>query len=198
MSFDRSRPRHLLWAALALLGLGFVALILRGADQPADPFLAPPDSATAAPDLEPPGTPARVPLEGFDEIAVSIRPAGGEDWLAWCLLAAREAAQRSRGLMGVTDLQGYSGMTFLYDDDVSNGFYMRNTPTPLSIAWISADGEVVSTEDMEPCGDREDCPTYHPAGPYRTAIEVFQGDLDELGIGPGAQVIVGGACAPRS
>ena len=30
--------------------------------------------------------------------------------------------------MEVTDLQGYSGMVFVYDEDVANGFYMRNTP----------------------------------------------------------------------
>ena len=48
--------------------------------------------------------------------------------------------------MEVTDLQGYSGMVFVYDDDVAGGFYMRNTPTPLSIAWIAADGEVVTID----------------------------------------------------
>ena len=84
--------------------------------------------------------------------------------------------------MEVTDLQGYSGMVFVYDEDVAGGFYMRNTPTPLSIAWIAADGEVVTITDMEPCEDREGCPTYSPDGPYRYAIETFQGDLDDLGI----------------
>ena len=67
--------------------------------------------------------------------------------------------------MEVTDLQGYSGMAFVYDEDVQNAFHMRNTPTPLSIAWIAADGSVVSTADMEPCEDRDGCPTYPPVGP---------------------------------
>ena len=100
--------------------------------------------------------------------------------------------------MEVTDLRGYSGMAFLYDEDSTGGFYMRNTPTPLSIAWIDAAGGLVSTADMAPCEDREGCPTYPPAGPYRTAIEVFQGGLDDLGITSGATVTVGGACAPRA
>ena len=145
----------------------------------------------------PPGDPDRVPLDGFGEVAVRVQPASAGEVLAWCLLAAATPAARGQGLMEVTDLQGYSGMAFLYDEDVESAFYMRNTPTPLSIAWIAADGAVVDTADMAPCEDRDGCPTYPPAGPYRTAIEVFQGDLPELGITPDATVTVGGECAPR-
>ena len=196
MTLDERRLRLLLAAALVLVGAGVYVFVLRGADQPADPYLAAPRTTFTSPS-GPPGDPARVPLEGFDEIAVTVAPAGGGDLLSWCLLAALRAEQRARGLMGVTDLQGYSGMAFVYDTDVTNEFYMRNTPTPLSIAWIDNAGGVVSTADMAPCEDREGCPLYPPAGPYRTAIEVFQGGLDELGITEGATVSIGGACAPR-
>ena len=95
-------------------------------------------------------------------------------------------------------IQGYSGMAFVYGEDVQNSFYMRNTPTPLSIAWISADGEVVDTADMAPCEDRDDCPLYTPDGLYRYAIEVPQGRLENLGITEGSQVTVGGSCAPKT
>ena len=100
--------------------------------------------------------------------------------------------------MEVTDLQGYSGMAFVYDEDVQNAFHMRNTPTPLSIAWIAADGSVVSIADMEPCEDRDGCPSYAPSGPYRYAIEVPQGDLPALGITESSNVRVGGSCAPEA
>jgi len=106
--------------------------------------------------------------------------------------------QRGRGLMEVTDLQGYAGMAFIYQEDVGNSFYMRNTPMPLSIAWISADGEVVTTTDMEPCEDRDGCPTYAPTGEYRYAIEVPKGHLENLGIEKGSKVTIGGSCAPKS
>lgn len=196
VSFDERHLRWLLWAALAVAALGVWAFVLRGADQPADPYLAP--KVAALPEgVAPPGDPARVPLDGFDEIAITVTPAGGGQLLAWCLLAAFTPAQRARGLMTVTDLQGYSGMAFVYEQDVTSAFYMRNTPTPLSIAWIDAAGGVVSTADMAPCEDRQGCPTYPPAGSYRTAIEVFQGQLADLGITPGATVTVGGACAAR-
>lgn len=192
VSLDERRLRWLLRAALTVLALGALAFVVRGADEPDDPHLE-----AAGPGGSRPGDPDRVPVDGFGEVAVTVTPAGGGDLLAWCLLAAARAEQRARGLMELTDLQGYSGMAFLYDTDVANAFYMRDTPTPLSIAWIDASGAVVSTADMAPCEDRDGCPTYAPAGPYRTAIEVFQGGLDDLGIEPGAQVTVGGECAPR-
>lgn len=197
--------RALLWVAVALAGFGIWAFFLRGADEPADPALgapvdpalglgtAPADTGTSVP---PPGEQARVLLAAFSEVAITVDPPGEGGLLAWCLLAAITAEQRSRGLMEVTDLQGYSGMAFLYDEPVENAFYMRNTPMPLSIAWIDGDGALVSTADMVPCEDREGCPTYPPAGPYRTAIEVPQGRLGHLGITEGAIVTVDGACAP--
>ena len=83
-------------------------------------------------------------------------------------------------------------------DDVENAFHMRNTPTPLSIAWIAADGSVVRITDMEPCEDRDGCKLYEPGGPYRYAIEVPQGRLENLGITKSSKVTVGGACAPTS
>lgn len=200
MSFDERHARWVLGAAVVVVALGIWAFVLRGADQPADPVLgARVDGATGIPpDVPPPGNTERVPLEGFGEVAVVVDPPGDGDLLAWCLLAAMTAPQRARGLMGVTDLQGYAGMAFLYDEPVTNSFYMRNTPMPLSIAWVAADGSLVSTADMEPCEDRDDCPTYAPTGPYRTAIEVPQGQLPALGINEGATVHVGGACAPRA
>ena len=194
MTIDERRVRVLLVVALALVGLGLWAFVLRGADGPADPVLGEPidrsPSATPAP-----GEPDRVLLDGFDEVAITVDPGDGFGPLSWCLLAALSAQQRSRGLMEVTDLQGYAGMAFVYDQDVDGGFYMRNTPTPLSIAWVAAAGEVVTIKDMEPCEDREGCPTYPSDGTYRYAIEAFQGDLDELGITEAATVTVGGRCA---
>jgi uncharacterized membrane protein (UPF0127 family) len=195
MTLDDRRLRWLLAAALAVAALGVWFFVLRGADQPADPELGDAPALEGAPA---PGDPRRVPIEGFGELAIAVERPGAAEVLAWCLLAALDPAQRARGLMEVTDLQGYDGMAFVYQQDSQSAFYMRNTPMPLSIAWIAADGSVVSTADMAPCEDREGCPTYPPAGPYRMAIEVPQGGLDDLGIVLGATVRQAGACAPRA
>jgi uncharacterized membrane protein (UPF0127 family) len=143
---------------------------------------------------DPPGPADRELLDGFGEVAIAITNPDGSI-KGWCVLLAETAEQRQRGLMEVTDLAGYAGMLFVWADDSSSSFYMRNTPTPLSIAWIDAVGRIVSTEDMEPCGDIPTCPLYTPEGSYRFALEVPKGRLGELGLVEGATLKVGGDCA---
>jgi uncharacterized membrane protein (UPF0127 family) len=172
--------KRLRWIVPALLVGGLLAVIVRGANEPADPRLAPVISAD------------RHPLPGFGETLITVRSAQGAVF-SWCLLLAENAEQRARGLMQVTDasLGGYSGMLFRFEsdiDNVANSFYMRNTPMPLSIAFLDGVGGVVSTADMTPCGDVAGCPLYHATGPYRSAIEVPFGQLSALGIGSGSTV----------
>jgi uncharacterized protein len=145
---------------------------------------------------EPPGDGDRVAtVAGVGEVAASITAADGTV-TGCCLLVAATDEQRQRGLMEVTDLGGYEGMVFAFDADTDGGFWMRNTPTALSIAWFDASGEFVSATDMAPCPDDEDdCPIYPPEGSYRFAVEVFQGGLDDLGAVPGSTLRLGGECA---
>jgi len=140
----------------------------------------------------------RVTIPGFDETAVEVTTAAG-DLLEWCLLLARTAQQRAQGLMGVSDLGDYAGMLFQFEADGTGGFWMKDTVLPLSIAYLDADGALVSTTDMEPCvGRGNDCPSYPPAGPYRAAVEVPQGGLAALGLdGPAARLERSGSCPPR-
>jgi uncharacterized membrane protein (UPF0127 family) len=146
---------------------------------------------------EPPGPADRGRFDRFGEVAIAIRAPDGSV-MGWCVLLAEEEAQRQRGLMEVTDLEGYAGMLFVWNEDVSTQFYMRNTPTPLSIAWFDADGTLVSTADMEPCDDVDGCPLYGADGPYRFALEVPRGELPSLGVEEGSVLRVGGDCAARS
>jgi uncharacterized membrane protein (UPF0127 family) len=135
----------------------------------------------------------RVPLEGFGEVGATIDPPGSDGPAGYCLLLAETSEQRQRGLMEVTDpdLGGYEGMLFRFETETEVGFWMKDTPMPLTVAYIGADGELVSTADMEPCvgdaADVGDCPSYPPEGPYRWALEVPRGGLDALGLVPGAR-----------
>jgi uncharacterized membrane protein (UPF0127 family) len=175
------RVRILRWVIVALLAVGFGACIAKGANEPDDPQL----------------TQSRLP--GFGEVGFRIVPAATAADLTpteLCALLAATEQQQAQGLMRVTDLEGYPGMVFRFSSDSSGGFYMRNTPMPLSIAWFAADGSFVSSADMAPCGDRSDCPIYGASGNYRYALEVPQGHLAELGIGPGAKLELTGACPP--
>jgi len=115
-----------------------------------------------------------------------------------CLLLAAAAEQYAQGLMNVVDLGAYAGMLFDFPEDTDGGFWMRDTPMPLSIAYLDAEGAIVSTADMDPCLDRGDqCPGYPPEGLYNDTVEVPQGGLEALGLdGPDARLVPTGACAP--
>lgn len=130
--------------------------------------------------------------EGFALEPAEVTLADGEV-CQLCLWVADTSVQRRRGLMGVTDLGGADGMVFVYDGSASGRFWMRGTPMPLSIAFFAADGSFVSATDMEPCltGPAAACRRYAAAGPYVAAIEVPQGRLAELGIGPGSRLVLG-------
>ena len=135
------------------------------------------------------GGTGRVP-EGFASVIIEVtRPDGSV--VEWCVLLADTPQNRARGLMEVDSLGGYDGMLFSFDGESFGSFYMLQTRIPLSIAFIAADGSFVSSTDMAPCPDDDDdppCPRYAPDAPYLMALEVPQGGLDELGIGPGATV----------
>jgi uncharacterized membrane protein (UPF0127 family) len=140
----------------------------------------------------------RVTLAGFDEVEVSVTNDAGEV-VESCLLLAAAAEQFTQGLMNVVDLGDYAGMLFDFPEGSRDGgFWMRDTPTPLSIAYLDAEGAIVSTADMEPCLDLGDqCPGYDPAGPYADTVEVPQGQLAAIGLdGPAARLVQNGPCAP--
>jgi uncharacterized protein len=75
---------------------------------------------------------------------------------------------------------------------------MRDTPTPLSIAFFAADGTFVSSVDMAPCvapTPDADCARYDAAGPYRYAVEVAVGGLAELLMTDGSRLeLLPGGC----
>jgi uncharacterized membrane protein (UPF0127 family) len=154
-----------------------------------------PEATAIGADLDTaPGPPDRRLPDGFAETAVAITDANG-NVTGCCVLVAVTSSQRERGLMQVTDLAGYDGMLFVWNADTSGGFWMRNTPMPLSIAFFDAEGGFVSATDMAPCGDSDSCPTYPAGGTYRFALEVPQEMLDDLGVGEGSTIDIGGACS---
>ena len=129
----------------------------------------------------------------FAETAIELRAADGAV-KEHCVLVAETAEQRERGLMEQTDLGDYTGMLFRFDDETVRSFWMRNTPMPLSIAFFDGDREFVKALDMEPCLATTDCELYSSGSPAQFALEVPQGGLDRLGIGPGARFTIEDEC----
>lgn len=90
-------------------------------------------------------------------------------------------AERSLGLMYRDALQPDHGMLFVYPDSLPRSFWMRNTRIPLSIAFLDAQGVIVSMADMRPY-DETPVPS---GGPAMFALEMSQGWFQERGIAPG-------------
>ncbi|MCA1978155.1 MAG: DUF192 domain-containing protein [Thiobacillus sp.] len=91
---------------------------------------------------------------------------------------------RQRGLMGRTHLAADRGMLFVFDTPGRYCFWMRDTPLPLAIAFIDADGRVIQRADMQPRSETPHCP---PAE-VRYALEIAQGSHLRAALAPGARV----------
>jgi uncharacterized membrane protein (UPF0127 family) len=97
---------------------------------------------------------------------------------------ADDGARRSQGLMNRDYLAPDEGMLFVYPEERMRSFWMKNTRIPLSIAYLSASGEIVSIHDMKPMSLRG-TPS---AGPAMYALEMNQGWFQAKGVEVGARV----------
>jgi len=94
--------------------------------------------------------------------------------------------ERARGLMYRDSLGPKEGMLFVFPREEKAVFWMKNTPLPLSIAFIDERGVITEIQDMEPF----DTTLHISRLPAKYALEVKQGWFRERGIGPGQKVIL--------
>lgn len=91
---------------------------------------------------------------------------------------------RNQGLMFRKSLPADHGMLFVFEQETSQCFWMKNTPLPLTIAFIDAQGKIINTRDMQPYSEATHCPTR----PMRYALEMEQGWFTQYGIVAGQHV----------
>ena len=89
--------------------------------------------------------------------------------------------QRQKGLMFRRDLGSHEGMLFVFDAPSPQCFWMKNTPTPLTIAFLADDGTIVNLADMKPFDEASHC----SAKPVRLVLEMNQGWFAKRGIKAG-------------
>jgi hypothetical protein len=97
---------------------------------------------------------------------------------------ARTDTERERGLMGRKGIGPREGMIFVFDKDDHLSFWMKNTPTALSIAFLSAEGKVLQITDMEPFSEK----IIRSRLSARYALEMRQGAFAEMHITEGTIV----------
>ena len=126
------------------------------------------------------------PMEDGD--ALDLPPRGH----AWVVIdqdtvvaeVADTPAARERGLMFRTELEEGRGMLFVFDEEQTRAFWMRDTYIPLDIAYLDRTQRIGDIQQMEPQVEE----LYESAAPAMFALEVPQGWFEERGIEIGDQV----------
>ncbi|MEZ4520082.1 MAG: DUF192 domain-containing protein [Thermomicrobiales bacterium] len=106
------------------------------------------------------------------------------------LEVAATDATRACGLMHRESLEKNTGMLFVWESDHAGSFWNCNTFVPLTLAWISSEGEIIGLSDMaaQTAGQPQNVVSYPPPGIYRYVIEANQGWFAEHDINVGDQV----------
>ena len=116
----------------------------------------------------------------FEEKDLSITNLDGKT-LPIRVELARSIRELSKGYMGREHIPEGTGMLFIFKRDEKLSFWMKNTPTPLSIAFINSNGEIREIRNMTPFS-RE---SVNSSEPVRYALEVPQGWFERNNIGTG-------------
>ena len=88
------------------------------------------------------------------------------------------AQEQQRGFMNRKEIPDGTGMIFIYKRDEKLRFWMKDTPHPLSIAFIDSAGRIREIYDMQPFSLDIIASTHS----VRYALEVAQGYFERAGI----------------
>ena len=94
---------------------------------------------------------------------------------------ARKEEERNFGFMERKVIPDGTGMIFIFEQDQILSFWMKNTPHPLSIAYIDSKGKIRNIFDMTPYSLANITST----SSVRYALEVPQGWFKKQGIKEG-------------
>ena len=91
---------------------------------------------------------------------------------------------RQVGLMNRAAMPLHRGMVFVFPEARAHCMWMKNTPLPLSVAFVDGEGRILNILDMEP----QTLDSHYAAGPARFAIETNKGWFARRGIKPGMRL----------
>lgn len=94
---------------------------------------------------------------------------------------AKKPEERNFGFMKRKNIPDGTGMIFVFENDQILSFWMKDTPHPLSIAYIDSKGKIRDIFDMTPFSLSSIVST----GSVRYALEVPQGWYDKNNIKTG-------------
>jgi uncharacterized membrane protein (UPF0127 family) len=98
-------------------------------------------------------------------------------------VAATDEA-RQQGLMFRASMGANEGMLFVFPAPAQVCMWMKNTPLPLSVAFLDEQGKIVNIEDMAPHTLDSHC----SEGQVRYALEMNQGWFGKKNVKPGSRI----------
>jgi len=125
---------------------------------------------------------------GKSKLAVkelTIKKADGTTVTVQAEMAVKEE-ERNYGFMNRKNIPDGTGMLFVFERDQILSFWMKNTPTPLSIAYLDSEGVIKNIYDMKPFSLEPIKSTVS----CRYALEVPQGWYTRTGVKVGDKVTV--------
>ena len=138
---------------------------------------------------EPPGASDTTRFNTMEQTDLTVGDATLRVWVA------KTDNDRAAGFMYVEPEQlatlpddADPGMLFIFpaDQPATHGFWMKNVPVPLDIAFLDSSGKILTVSTMAAFDHRQT----QSEGSYRYAIEVRGGLYGELGVTEGLTVAI--------
>jgi uncharacterized membrane protein (UPF0127 family) len=111
-----------------------------------------------------------------------VETAGGKR--SFTIEVADSPEERERGLMFREDMDDDHGMLFVFEEQRDVSFWMKNTPMPLDLIFISQDGTVKAIKRGQPFSEA----MISPGVPVRFVLELKAGTAAESDIADGDKV----------
>ncbi len=92
---------------------------------------------------------------------------------------ARTPEELQKGLMNRISLPKNSGMLFIFPDEETRSFWMKNTLIPLDVIFVSSTGRVNEITTLNPCQETEICQSYNSKTPAQYVLEINAGSTEK-------------------
>ncbi len=119
-----------------------------------------------------------------ERVPLVIETAGGDRHEFRVEIADTDPA-RAQGLMHRRELAADHGMLFIFDRPHTITMWMKNTPLPLDMIFLSSDGKIVDTHRRAVPFSLDTIASKRRA---RYVLEVIGGTVDRLGLAVGDRV----------
>lgn len=92
---------------------------------------------------------------------------------------AKTPEEWQKGLMNRPSLPKDSGMLFVFSDEETRSFWMKDTLISLDVIFISSKGRVNEMTTLNPCQETEICQPYNSKTPAQYVLEINAGAAEK-------------------